>query len=97
MFVTAVENTARVEAESQLRRRRRSLRHLNETLEQQVEARTRERDRVWTNSRDLLVVIGADGVFRAVSPAWTERARPCAGGGRRPQLPGIHRIRTMPA
>jgi PAS domain S-box-containing protein len=30
-----------------------------------------ERDRVWTNSRDLLLVVGADGIFRAVSPAWT--------------------------
>ena len=33
--------------------------------------RTRERDRVWRNSRDLLVVIGPDGIFRAVNPAWT--------------------------
>ena len=33
--------------------------------------RTAERDRVWRNSRDLLVVIGADGVFRDVNPAWT--------------------------
>jgi PAS domain S-box-containing protein len=33
--------------------------------------RTAERDRVWRNSRDLLVVVGADGVFRAVNPAWT--------------------------
>jgi len=48
------------------------LRSLNEELEQTVELRTRERDRVWTNSRDLLVVIGADGVFRAISPAWTD-------------------------
>jgi PAS domain S-box-containing protein len=49
----------------------RELRRLNERLEQTVEARTRDRDRVWSNSRDLLAVIGADGVFRAVSPAWT--------------------------
>ncbi len=47
------------------------LRHLNQTLEQQVEQRTADRDRVWRNSRDLLVVIGADGVFRAANPAWT--------------------------
>ena len=30
-----------------------------------------ERDRVWNNSRDILVVVGVDGVFRAVNPAWT--------------------------
>ena len=30
-----------------------------------------ERDRVWRNSLDILVVADADGVFRAVSPAWT--------------------------
>ena len=42
----------------------------NETLEQRVAERTAERDRVWRNSRDLLVVVGADGVFRAVNPAW---------------------------
>jgi PAS domain S-box-containing protein len=35
-------------------------------------ARTAELDRVWKQSRDLQVVIGADGIFRAVNPAWTE-------------------------
>ncbi len=34
--------------------------------------RTAELDRVWRNSRDLQVVIGADGIFRAINPAWTE-------------------------
>jgi PAS domain S-box-containing protein len=48
-----------------------ALRDLAASLEQQVTERTAERDRVWRNSRDLLVVIGADGVFRAVNPAWT--------------------------
>ncbi len=33
---------------------------------------TAERDRVWQLSRDILVVVGPDGVFRAVNPAWTE-------------------------
>lgn len=28
-------------------------------------------DRVWAHSRDLLVTVGADGIFRSVSPAWT--------------------------
>ena len=58
----AALQTARAEA---------GLRALNVDLEKQVEQRTAERDRVWQNSRDLLVMIGADGVFRAVSPAWT--------------------------
>jgi PAS domain S-box-containing protein len=42
----------------------------NETLEHRVAERTAERDRVWRLSRDLLVVVGADGIFRSVSPAW---------------------------
>lgn len=43
----------------------------NETLERRVAERTAELDRVWTMSRDLLVVLGLDGVFRTVNPAWT--------------------------
>jgi PAS domain S-box-containing protein len=43
---------------------------LTASLERQVEERTAERDRVWQNSRDLLAIIGADGVFRRVNPAW---------------------------
>ncbi|CAO4144658.1 PAS domain S-box protein [Methylorubrum aminovorans] len=42
-----------------------------EELERRIAERTAERDRVWRNSRDLLVVVGVDGVFRAVNPAWT--------------------------
>jgi PAS domain S-box-containing protein len=37
-----------------------------------LEATRAERDRVWRNSRDLLVIVGADGIFRAVNPAWTD-------------------------
>jgi PAS domain S-box-containing protein len=48
------------------------LRGFNERLEDMVETRTRERDRIWQNSRDLLVVLGTDGLLRAVNPAWTE-------------------------
>jgi PAS domain S-box-containing protein len=72
IFVTAVETTARVEAENRLRAAQDALRRMNEFLEQEVEARTRERDRVWRNSRDLMVVVGADGVFRAISPSWAD-------------------------
>ena len=42
----------------------------NEALEQRIAERTAEHDRVWRNSRDLLVVVGVDGVLRAVNPAW---------------------------
>ncbi len=48
-----------------------ALQELNATLEARVEERTRERDRVWNNAQDLLLVVGKDGVFRAVNPAWT--------------------------
>lgn len=47
------------------------LRQLNETLEAQVEARTRERDRIWTVSQDMLVVADSQGVWQNVNPAAT--------------------------
>lgn len=47
------------------------LRRLNDTLEQRVAETTRERDRIWRNSRDLLLAIGSDGVIRSVNPACT--------------------------
>ncbi|MGN7160525.1 PAS domain S-box protein [Sphingomonas sp. SAFR-052] len=47
-----------------------ALLQLNETLERRVEAAIAERDRTWDNARDLLLVVGTDGIFRAVNPAW---------------------------
>ncbi len=55
--------TADKRAEDQLRR-------LNDTLEQRVAERTRERDRTWSKSQDLLAVLDTAGRFRAVNPAW---------------------------
>ena len=52
------------------RRAEQELSELAASLEQQVALRTAERDRVWQNSRDLLVIVGADGIFRAVNPTW---------------------------
>ena len=58
--------TAAKQAETELRR-------LNETLEEQVEARTRERDRIWNVSQDILVVGDQNGVWLNASPAATAR------------------------
>jgi PAS domain S-box-containing protein len=49
-----------------------ALRGLNATLEARVAERTRERNRVWELSRDLLAVVGLDGRLKAVNPAWSE-------------------------
>ncbi|MGA8968692.1 MAG: PAS domain S-box protein [Pseudolabrys sp.] len=63
-FGTNTDITAQMEAEK-------ALRELNETLEQRVEAQTRERFQIWNVSQDLLVVTDADGKFLSVNPAWT--------------------------
>src|ERR1700687_4667347 len=44
---------------------------LNATLAQRVDEKTRERDRIWNVSQDLLVVADRNGVWRTVNPAWT--------------------------
>nr|WP_183611894.1 PAS domain-containing protein [Novosphingobium hassiacum] len=48
-----------------------ALAELAATLERQVEERTRERDRTWQNSQDLLTIVGSGGRILAVNPAWT--------------------------
>jgi PAS domain S-box-containing protein len=48
------------------------LAELNATLAQRVEEKTRERDRIWNVSQDLLVVADRNGVWRTVNPAWTK-------------------------
>jgi PAS domain S-box-containing protein len=44
---------------------------LNATLAQRVEEKTRERDRIWNVSQDLLVVSDRSGIWQTVNPAWT--------------------------
>jgi len=51
-------------------RQQETLRKLNQELEAQVEARTRERDRIWQVSDELMSVAGRDGYLKAVNPAW---------------------------
>ena len=48
-----------------------TLRQLNETLEQRVQAETRERLQIWNVSTDLLVIADPDGTCLRVNPAWT--------------------------
>jgi len=48
-----------------------ALRELNETLEQRVEAETRERLHIWNVSQDLLLVADLEGKYLSVNPAWT--------------------------
>ena len=67
---TAINITSRKAAEERLRKSEASLRELNVTLEARIEEQSRERARIWENSRDLHVVVGPDGTFRAISPAW---------------------------
>ncbi|MDP1866649.1 MAG: PAS domain-containing protein [Bradyrhizobium sp.] len=47
------------------------LAELNATLAQRVEEKTRERDRIWNVSQDLLLVFDRNGVWQTVNPAWT--------------------------
>ncbi|GJD55592.1 PAS domain S-box protein [Methylobacterium dankookense] len=47
------------------------LERLNETLEQQVGERTRDRDRMWRLSTDVMLVADFQARIEAVNPAWT--------------------------
>ena len=47
------------------------LARLNATLAERVEEKTRERDRIWNVSQDLLLVADRNGIWQTVNPAWT--------------------------
>ncbi len=57
---------------TEAKRREAQLRTLNGTLESEVEARTRERDRLWRLSGDPFLVADQAGRWLAANPAWTE-------------------------
>jgi PAS domain S-box-containing protein len=63
--------TARKEAEHERDRIEGELRELSEKLEDEVEKRTLERDRIWNVSEDLLGVANFDGYFLSMNPAWS--------------------------
>jgi PAS domain S-box-containing protein len=54
-----------------LRDREAELAELNATLAQRVEEKTRERDRIWNVSQDLLLVADRNGIWKTINPAWT--------------------------
>ena len=60
------------QSEERYRKLADQLAELSATLAQRVEEKTRERDRIWNVSQDLLVVADRNGVWRTVNPAWTE-------------------------
>jgi PAS domain S-box-containing protein len=64
ILTTCVETTERV-------RKEQALKVLNDTLEAEIAQRTRERDRIWQLSEDLLGVSNFEGYFLSVNPAWT--------------------------
>ena len=63
----------RTQSAIQRRRAERDLRVLAVSLEEQVEERTRERDRLWEASEDLLAIAGYDGELYRISPSWVRR------------------------
>src|SRR3979490_1739588 len=70
--------TEQVEAERALRQSEEEYRKLadqlaslNATLAERVEEKTRERDRIWNVSQDLLLVADRSGVWQTVNPAFT--------------------------
>jgi PAS domain S-box-containing protein len=71
--------TEQVEAERALRQSEEEYRKLadqlaslNATLAERVEEKTRERDRIWNVSHDLLLVADRNGIWQTVNPAWTK-------------------------
>jgi PAS domain S-box-containing protein len=59
------------QSEERYRKLADQLAELNATLAQRVEEKTRERDRIWNVSQDLLLVASRNGIWQTVNPAWT--------------------------
>ena len=71
LFCVCLETTGKVLAERQLRTTAAALAELNAELEERVEARTRDRDRIWRLSTDMMLVADFQARIHAVNPAWT--------------------------
>ncbi|HXO69910.1 MAG TPA: PAS domain-containing protein [Bradyrhizobium sp.] len=59
------------QSEAEQRKLAGQLAELNATLAERVEEKTRERDRIWNVSQDLLLVADRKGIWQTVNPAWT--------------------------
>src|SRR6201991_1822844 len=66
-----VADLALRQSEERFRKLADQLAELNATLAQRVAEKTRERDRIWNVSQDLLLVADRSGVWRTVNPALT--------------------------
>lgn len=62
----------RIEAEHARQLAEQELRQLKEKLESDVATRTRERDRIWNVSEDLLGVADLEGGLISINPAWSK-------------------------
>jgi PAS domain S-box-containing protein len=62
----------RIEAEHARQLAEQELRRLKDKLESDVETRTRERDRIWNVSEDLLGICNFEGHLISINPAWTK-------------------------
>ncbi|MCT8002394.1 response regulator [Sphingomonas sanguinis] len=71
LFIFTNETTARVLADAALEKSQAQLKAANLILEQRVEERTAERDRVWQLTNDLMATARLDGYLVQVNPAWT--------------------------
>lgn len=71
LYNVATETTDKVLAEQHSQASQQALHELNQSLEQQVTARTQERDRLWRNTQDMQLIIDDQGVLKAISPAFT--------------------------
>jgi PAS domain S-box-containing protein len=63
IFVIALNTTEEYRTDQQLRR-------ITQQLEDEVAQRTRERDRVWELSEDLMAVTDFEGKIHSANPAW---------------------------
>ena len=70
LFNQAIEVTREVLAERARAKAETTLRDLNATLTNEVEAVQTSMARLWNSSPDLLVAVDPQGVFRRVNPAW---------------------------